>query len=155
MSVDQTTHGFGTKIRTGTWTASTPETPPADNTFVEFGEIVDVNLPKLAVTKMNATKLNQTDRYKRRKPGFIDPGDLSFKIHFKKADYNTLLGYVTNGTELWWDTDVPEPDDATHVSNLKFHGFVAELGGTIPEDDGITVDVSICVNGKPQWTSYT
>jgi hypothetical protein len=152
MAVDNATHSFGTKVRTATWDAGTPETPPADGTFAEFGDLVDLTLPKSQVTKMKATKLNQANRWHRKKPGFIEPGDLTFRIQFIKANYNTLLGYVDAGTELWWSVDIPDSDSASQFSNLKFHGFVSGLGGEVPEDDFISVDVEICVNGKPQFT---
>jgi hypothetical protein len=153
MAIDKTTHGFGTLLKTGTWAAATPETVPG--TLTSFGELVDLDLPKSSSKEVTATKLNQANKYHRFRKGFINAGELRVKVHFDKTDFNTLLTYDAAGTEVWWVVCIPEPDDETHLSTFAFHGFVKELGASVPEDDGITAEFVIKVNGKPQFTAYT
>lgn len=151
--MDETTHGFGTKLLTGTWSSSTPETVPGSLT--EFGDLIDLDLPKSATTEVKATKLNQANTSMRWRAGFTNEGEERVKVHFNKTDFNTLIGYKDARTELWWVTRIPEPDDATHYSTYAVHGFVKEIGATIPEDDGITCEFVIKVNGRPQFTPYS
>lgn len=152
MAIDKTTHSFGTILKTGTWSASTPETIP---TMTAFGQATNIQVPESKTTAINATRLNQANKYKRSRPGLIDPGELQFDGYFDKTDFATLKGYEEAGTEFWIQVAIPEPDDATHLSTWSAHGFISSLGVAAQEDDGIMCPVSFHVNGKPQFTAYS
>lgn len=154
MAVDKTTHSFATKLRTAAWSAATPETVPADGSFSDFGQATEYDVPKSASTDVKATRLNQTDRYHRFKKGFIDAGELVVRGHFDKTDYNTLLTDDAAGTEKWYQVQIPEPDSTTNVSKFSFHGYVKGLGIAVPDDEGISCEFTIKVNGKPQFTPF-
>lgn len=152
MAIDKTTHSFGTILKTGTWSASTPETIP---TMAAFGQATNITVPESKTTAISATRLNQTNRYKRYRPGLIDGGVLTFDGFFDKSDFTTLKGYEEAGTEFWIQIGIPEPDDATHLSTWSAHGFVTSLGVGVEEDNGIMVPVGFQINGKPQYTAYS
>lgn len=152
MAIDKTTHSFGTILKTGTWSAATPETIP---TMTAFGQATNITVPSLKTTAISATRLNQTDRYKRFRAGLVEAGEMKFDGFFDKTDYNTLLGYVTSGTEVWWQVAIPEPDNSSNLSTFTFHGFVLELGQSEDEDSSIMCPVTVKVNGKPQFTAYS
>ncbi|HYE20979.1 MAG TPA: hypothetical protein VEA69_21210 [Tepidisphaeraceae bacterium] len=152
MAIDKTTHSFGTILKTGTWSAATPETIPS---MTAFGQATNIQIPESKTTAINATRLNQTNKYKRKRPGLVDPGVLTFDGHFDKTDFATLKAYEEAGTEFWIQVCIPEPDDATHLSTWSAHGFLGSLGVPVEEDDGIKCSVGFEVNGKPQFTAYS
>ena len=153
---DYATSSFAANISTGTWSSSTPETPPGS--YTAFGQLMDVQLPNYDVKEIKATSLNQADRFDRFKPSFVNAGECQFTIHFAKANFNTVITDIAAGTEKWFKIEIPEPDDATHMSKFEFHGFWKSAPIEVPNSDsgdGITVKITVKVNGKPQFTAYS
>jgi hypothetical protein len=151
MAIDKTTHSFGVILKTGTWAAATAETIPS---MTAFGQATNITIPESKTTAISATRLNQTNKYKRFRAGLIDPGNLTFDGFFDKTEFNTLKGYEENGTEFWIQICIPEPDSTTNLSTWSAHGFIVSLGIAVEEDNGIMVPVAFQVNGKPQFTAY-
>lgn len=152
---DNATCSFGTKFSYGTYTAATPETPPGS--YTEFGQLIDADIPKITTMKIKATRLNQSDPYKRKRPGFNDAEDITLHIHYEKADYETLKGFADNRSEKWFKIEIPEADDSTHYSRCQFHGFISGLGMPVPDSDsesGFIIEATFTVNGKPQFDKY-
>lgn len=152
---DNATSPFGVVIGTGTYTAGS-ETPPGS--YTDFGQLIDVQLPGMDVKEVKATHLNQADRFDRFKQGFVNAGEVAFTIHFDKTSYNTILTSIAAATEFWVRVEIPEPDNATHVSEWEAHGFWKGAPVEIPNSestDGITCKVTFKVNGKPQFTAYS
>lgn len=152
MAIDKTTHSFGTILKKGTWDASTPETVPA---MTAFGQATNITIPESKTTSTSATRLNQTNKYKRFRPGLVDPGNLTFDGFFDKTDFDTLKDFEEAGTEFWIEIAIPEPDSTSNVSTWSAHGFLVSLGTSVEEDNGIMVSVGFQVNGKPQFVAYT
>ena len=151
MAEDKTTHSHGAVLKTGTWSASTPETIPS---MSAFGQCYAIDIPELKTTFVSASRLNQSDRYNRFRNGRVDPGEVTMEAHFDKTDYNTLKTLVDAGTQLWIQVSIPEPDSTSNVSTWSAHGWISALGIGIPDDGGITAPFAFKVNGKPQYTPY-
>lgn len=153
---DNSTCPYGAKFSIGDFDTSNPETPPGS--YAEFGQLVETAFPEITVAEIKATRLNQADMYKRKRPGFLDAGKVPVQVYYDKADYALLKGYVDARAEKWFKVEAPEDDDPTHTSKCQFHGFFSKLGQTIPNPDdenGMISMVEITVNGKPQFTAYS
>lgn len=151
MAEDKTTHSHGTRLKKGTWAAATPETIP---TMTDFGQAMSIDIPELKTTFVSASRLYQSDRYNRFRNGRVDPGEITIDGHFDKTDYDTLKTLVDAGTQIWLQVNIPEPDDATHLSPWSAHGWISSLGIGVPDDEGVSCAFAFKVNGKPQFTAY-
>lgn len=96
--------------------------------YLDIGELVEFDPPlrtRAPIKNSHLASASQTHTYQS---GFIEPGEIPFKIHFKKADYNTLDGHFKGGLNRNYRVRYNDGSTATNGSNLIFEAFVMELG---------------------------
>lgn len=148
---DHATSSYGVDLLT----AADNATQPADNTFTSLAQIIDESMEDGETKQINATHLNQSDRYMRSKPGMIDAGTLKIKIHYNGLVYSTLHTAKATGTIKWWFVKIPV-GDGTNYDKFYLRGYVKTLGRESPADgDGMTADLEVQAIGGIVVTAYT
>uniref|UniRef100_A0A6M3IR87 Putative capsid protein n=1 Tax=viral metagenome TaxID=1070528 RepID=A0A6M3IR87_9ZZZZ len=113
--------------------------------FSNFGEIISWNGPGNTRNTFKLTHLNSDGGWQEYGPGFRDGGEVTLGMNFVLADYNTLLNDLKSNDLHNYQTVYPD----TGASTIQFAAFVTKLTPTVPEDDRITVDVTLQISGEP------
>jgi len=96
--------------------------------YVDVGELVEFDPPLRTITPVQNSHLASPSATHTAQAGFIKPGEVPFKINFKKADYNTLNSHFTGRANRNYRVRYNDGSTATNGSNLVFEAFVSELG---------------------------
>lgn len=118
--------------------------------YTAVAKVVDVVPPKYAVPGVNATHHGSTNATEEKRPGLIDPGEITFKILLAKAQYNTLDGLLR--LLKYWKITWPLATGESSASQWICYGFLAELAPTLPLKDPMECDGKIILSGKPTFT---
>ena len=120
------------------------------SSYTELGGVRNISGPKAKVTSSDATKLRSTSATREKTPGFIDEGQVSMELVFDSGTIITLRSFL-RVIKQWRITF----NDTLGVSGTRqvFVGFLTELGTEVPEDDIITVPVTMDVTGVNTFTA--
>ena len=122
----------------------------ASGAFNEVGEARDMNPPKISRSPIDTTP--HSSRFKRFLPGGVaDPGQVSFMINEVADDegQKALLSGI-NGDEGRIDTWLMiRPNKKRN----GFFGFLADYEPQTPDDDAITANLTLQVDGQ-WWETY-
>lgn len=112
--------------------------------YVQIGEVANIEGPSASKETVDTTHLLTTGKFRTFIDSFIDAGEVTFTMHFKRTDYFTLLAdFKGTGTHDW---QIVFPDD--DATTLYFSAIVTGIPLTIPPDDKVTVAVTLKVSGE-------
>src|SRR5579871_2277548 len=90
---NSSTIGYGTDLAYST---------NGGSSYTSLGQVEDVSQPKIAVTKVDKTGLLSPSRTREKRPGLIDPGEVTFKLIFKASQLAVVYGMIASGeVDLW------------------------------------------------------
>lgn len=137
MSASQATHSYGSKIGTST---------TSGGSYTDFAEVIDLG-DDIELPGSNVTHLLSDGATKEMKPKLIDPGSATLKLNFTKAQYNTMLGYVTTRAQRFFKITLADGSIAG-----PWLAHISKLGTAVPDDDRITNDVTLLRSGVLAFT---
>src|SRR5437868_173042 len=123
---------MGASLGTHSYSTNFGIDPAGGTTYVNLAEVVDDNGPDIAVGSTKFTHLNSDNAFHEYKPGLGEGGNLSLKLNFAKAQFNTLLGYLRTAGMAWKIT-YPLVGAEVTASKLEGKGHLAKLGKAIPD----------------------
>jgi hypothetical protein len=110
-----------------------------------IGEVMNLSLGGISVNPVETSHLRSTSNAKTFISGMIDAGEISLTINYAKAQFNTLIGLLRSSQAFV----LTMPDSST----LTGSGILTSLGLEIPEDDRVTVPITVKISGLPVWAS--
>lgn len=128
-------------------------------------ELIDCNGIDLKPTEVGVTHLRSDDTGKEKVPGFVDSNQLSCRFNYFKALQAALVNLVPGGANAprqpfgaggqtlahWgrklWALLLPDGGCWT------FSAFLSGSPTQVPEDDRITLDLSLTISGVPRFTA--
>ena len=118
-------------------------------TYVTVAELIDMDGPSIKVTVTERTNLNSPNKTKEKITGFIDSGQLKVKCSFTETQFAAFMGMLGVNT-MSVQITYPLTGSQTTAATLTGKGQIAEIGQSFPEDDRITMDVTLESTGA--WT---
>lgn len=136
------THSYGTALGLDT---------SGGSSYVSVAEVKKIDRSSLKVTTSSMFNLLSPSAHEEKRPGKADAGQLSLTLNFTKAQYATFLTNVRKAL-MSWKITYPLVGSEVTASNETFAGHIGELGVAVPEDDTITVDVTVEISGVITFT---
>lgn len=141
----------------GDWAEGTPLGAPGDLVWRAVGEVIDADGIAIQPSTTRLTHLRSPGKAHEKVPGFKDGGQLRLRFNYHKKLFAALLTLVpgdanTPDTPPDWGRKsfaVAKPDGGTYY----LRGFVAGNPITIPEDDRITIELTIEIHGLPTYVA--
>jgi len=127
--------GVGTQFRR--WNTSTGQ-------WDSIAEINSISGPNMSRETIDVTSLDSTGGYREFIAGFRDPGTVELEMNFTRSGYETMKDDFESDTRQNYEIVLPDSDTTT----LEFEGLVTELPLDIPNDDKVTVSVTIQISGS-------
>jgi hypothetical protein len=113
--------------------------------YTAVAEIVDID-EDFSVGEFKKTNLGSPSATHEYGPKFAEPGDCNFKANYINTVYATLTGLLYARTSYYWKVTTPENSVAA------FFGFITKCKRTVPDDDGIKIDLTIKRSGPITFT---
>src|SRR5262249_39089235 len=137
--------GFKTQLKRGN-----ADGPP--ETFTAIASIRNVDPPKMSMTIIDSTTLNQTDQFKDKLPGLRDAGQVALQLAFDIGDagHEGLIPDFVDGTKR--NFQIVMPDDGGTV--LAFAALVKDFSMKPPLDGLVTADATLEIVGKPTFGAF-
>ena len=123
------------------------------NSYTTVGQVTDIVPPKMKATEIQHSNLQSPSGFHEFRAGMRDGGSGTFKILFKKTDYNTVFADWSTATTRYWKWIIS--DLVSTNSTLAFQGFVSEIGHLNPMDDKVEAELTIKVTGVVTFTQGT
>jgi hypothetical protein len=134
-------------------------------TWTEVAEVVTINGVAMDRSVTELTHLRSPNKAKEKVPGFLDGGQVTLKLNYKKGSPTApftgmahvqalspggaIAGEAAPGWgRLTWA--VAFPDHGMWV----FTGFIKSTPVEIPEDNRVTVEATIEISGKPSFYAF-
>jgi hypothetical protein len=118
-------------------------TPPS--TYSEIAEVYDANGPEHMRKVIGLSALR--DLIARKKVGRADSGSVTLTLGYTKTVYALVLGFFKAGAAKTFRFTMPE--GSTDV----FSAFVTKVGRRVPDDDKITFQVTLEIDGDNTFTA--
>jgi hypothetical protein len=127
--------------------------------YTQVFDLAEIEGPEGTMGKSDDTTLSTANKQKVSTPGWSEFGDVPMMTYFYKALVNTLYGYFTGRTTLYWRAVLPVIDAESngskweytaYISKFKTHGKAAK-----GSDDKIMVEIGLtpCLpNAQPLLT---
>jgi len=119
------------------------DAPPLSPNWLELGWVIDMNVDGITVTATEVSHLRSQFCAKEFLPGKLDGGTLTLNTNFVATQYVILNALLQNYKAFRIITP--------NISTMTFEGFITSLGVAIPDDDRITVPITIKVSGRPTF----
>lgn len=152
------THSYGSKLYYGAYAAAVPSAAPPGgfSSYAELGEVISIAGGGLTRPAVRLTHLSSDDRAHEKIPGILDSGQVTAQMNMTRASYFVLAGLVSSTVHSSNDHNryrflIWIPIGAGFI--FAFKGFVAGLPLTIPDDDRVTIDVTLEIHGAPTVVS--
>lgn len=157
-SASNAVHPHGTGLFYNTLGASLPSPAPAVGTSLstlgwsEIGIMTRVTSPERAAGDTKITHLKSPDKAHEYVPGYVEPGNNTFRILHSPAAFLVLFNLAPKA-----ETTEQRKQFCLQLSNgdlIYFAGYVKSLPVEVTEgDDPIAIDVTIKVSGDIKRSS--
>lgn len=124
--------------------------------FTSLTDMVAVTPPNMERASAESTHLESPNQARENQPGWITGGPVPFRAYFTKAQLDTLEGFFTAGTILFWRALLPLLSGETTNSMWAFAGWVSKVGTdeiSVEGDDLIECPFEIMTTGLPVFTA--
>lgn len=141
--------GYKTKVGYGT---------ALDGSYTDIAFATEVTPPKITTTRVDITNHDSPSRYKQKRRGMREVGEITVKVLFTKAQQATLITLLEDDTDAvatWWRLKFPLETGEATASNWQCAGFLADLQNMTPLDDKMEADLTIVLTGRPVFTAGT
>ncbi len=99
--------------------------------------------------------LNAATQVVTSQRGWIDPGEMPLTLYFDRAQYNTILGFLSTGVEYFWKVTFPMIGGESTASKLTAPGYVAEVKLdeiSIDDENLVMLPIVVQLNDVPTFT---
>lgn len=132
MSTENTKIGYGTTVSVG---------------GTVIGELMNVSGPSISADPVDVTVMSSPDGYRQFIQGLRDGGEVGLELKKYAGDSGQAAAYtaLNSGTADTWVITFPTAMACTWT----FTGIVTGYEDDIPFDDGVGLNVTVKVSGKP------
>lgn len=127
--------------------------------FTKLAEVISINGLPMSATVTKVTHLSSDGKAQEKVPGFLDAGQITFRLNYQasaipgKLAYAGLLALLPQASDTFpgwgrYQWVVQFPDAGQWYATAFIQGTPFE----VPEDDRITVEVTLEVSGRPVFT---
>lgn len=147
-------HSHKTRLFVAPWGTASPAgveiAAGGAGAFDEVEEVISLNGIPMNPSVTRLTHLTSDDKAHEKIPGILDGGQANFQLNFTQAAFVLLESNAPDGNETTpdWDRKVWVVQFPTG-DQLFFKGFIQGYPVEVPEDDRITIQVTIEISGRP------
>lgn len=152
-------HSHGCRLYYGSYNATNPAAAPADGVlanYTEIGNVISMNGVPMTRNAVNVSHLDSEDRADEYIPGRTKPGEITAQVNLSAARYATIFGLHSDTVNVGNDHNrykfliwIPYGNGLFVVAR----GFLSGHPVTVPDDDRVTLDVTITLSGRPARVS--
>jgi len=128
-------------------------------TWTYINELTDVDAPPLVIGRIPASTLLTPNKVMRKKPGWIDPGEATFKVALTASQLTVLCQNFFSRASLFWQEYYPSDFGGTVVGGLKFFGWIGNLqpgqGMTRDQNEIIIVNLTVVLESVDPATFFS
>ncbi len=140
--------GQGAQLQIGD--GQTPEN------FMTVAEVRSISGPSMATDELDVTSHESQGGVREKKPGLIDPGQLTFDLAFQPGEptHGAKQGLLRNQLARSMDNyNLVFPQSIGFT--WQFFSFVQGVPLTLPIDEVITASVTMTISGLPNFEFAT
>lgn len=148
-------HSHGCQLYYGSYNATAPAAAPVDGVlgnFTNVGNVISMNGVPMTRNAVNVSHLDSEDRADEYFPGRTKPGEITAQVNMSAARYAQLFALISDTVNVAndqnrykWAVWIPHGNGMFVVAR----GFLGALPFAVPDDDRVTVDLTITLSGKP------
>lgn len=148
-------HSYGAQLFYAPYATANPEGIDAGASgFTALAEVLSVSGIGGTFTVTKVTHLSSPGKAHEKVPGFLDAGQASLKLNYARGLMAIIEGLRPLATDdqpdwgrLQWVVQLPDG------GQFYFTGFVQGTPIEVPEDDRITIELTVEISGRPEFTA--
>lgn len=149
---EEAVHGYGTGLFVCQLVNPAPDVITDLVAVNEVPKMVDVTWPFGKFTRTNTTHLKSYRKYKEAKPGFGEPGQMTFRCRYSEYALAVLSDFLPQAGDdnilTWYST---EPDGSHGICN----GWLTSIVKTTGEDDAVLLEGTVEITGPVNFQEVT
>lgn len=126
------------------------------NVYTLLDDLSSVEGPAQERQESEDTTLASVNKFLEATPGWIKGGNVPFAMYLHKTQFNTLYGYFTAGTTLFWRALAATITGETNGSKWEAEGWIAKCHWTKAEkasEEKIMAEFEIHLTTLPTFTA--
>jgi hypothetical protein len=116
-------------------------------TETEIEGIIDVEPPEAAAADLDKSHMQSAGRWKEYKPGWIEPGEMGFTMHYDATVEEALRETLAARTVEVWKMEWA--DGSTYESA----GYIKSISKPTEREGWTQISVTIKLSGEPVFTA--
>ena len=112
---------------------------------IQFAQITNLSLPNQDADEVDLTSFDSADGFREFVQGLKDPGSVDVEAWFTKAFADEMQDDFNEGNINTYVIEFPNEE------GVEFEAFVQSIGGEVPMEDGLSMEVTLKLTGKPEW----
>jgi len=112
---------------------------------IQFAQITNLSLPDQDADEVDLTSFDSADGYREFVQGLKDPGTVDVEAWFTKVFADEMQDDFNEGNINTYVIEFPNEE------GVEFEAFVQSIGGEVPMEDGLSMEVTLKLTGKPEW----
>ncbi len=148
-------HSYGTKLFRSSFAAANPAgVDPVGVGYVLVAEVISINGVPMNPSVTKLTNLTSPGKAHEKVPGITDAGQITLRLNNYPLLYSTLTAIMPDDADAapgWgrYQWVVQFPNGGQWYATAFLQGSPFE----VPEDDRITVEVTLEISGRPVFTA--
>lgn len=123
-------------------------------TYASIPEAEGLAVPEVQVEYIDVTNMDSAGGFREFIAGLKDAGEITIPCGYTSAAYATAVGYQTNGTLVYFRTELPlETGQSTTGDIFVFTGYVTPRLQTNAVGEAIKMDLVIRTSGNVTFTA--
>lgn len=119
------------------------------STYTAISEVNSISGPNMSREMIDTTSLDTSGGYRTFIPSFRDGGEVTLACNFDRDNYITFLTDFQSSSITYWQIVFPD----TGATTFEFAAYVSALGQSTPNDDKLTMDVTLKISGEMEVSS--
>ena len=115
--------------------------------YTYINELTDADTNAMTCGRIPGSTLVSPNKVMRKMPGWIDPGEMAFKVALTGAQLGALFTMFFNRTRSYWEEYYPPAFDASVVGANSFFGWIGNMqpgqGMTRDQNELIIVNLTV------------
>jgi len=115
--------------------------------YTYLNELTDTDSPAMTCGRIPASTLLTPNKVMRKKPGWLDPGEMAFKVALTSAQLASLFTAFFTRERLYWQEYYPPAFDGTVTGGNNFFGWIGNMqpgqGMTRDQNELIIVNLTV------------
>ena len=112
---------------------------------IQFAQITNLSLPDQDADEVDLTSFDSADGFREFVQGLKDPGSVDVEAWFTKVFADEMQDDFNEGNINTYVIEFPNEE------GVEFEAFVQSIGGEVPMEDGVSMEVTLKLTGKPEW----